>query len=138
MKNINQIFEAQNSNFSKLLAKTVLLKRLDIIFKKMLEEDLALHCHFAKITNETLAVVVDNAAWATRLRYAIPDILKNLQTQPEFQAIKKIRYTVNLEASALNSSKNRTKKPKISLENEKHWKDALANLKKNDYNSTKI
>ena len=40
-------------------------------------------------------IIVDSAAWATNLRYAIPDIIKTLRTQPEFKNLQNIRYHVS-------------------------------------------
>ncbi len=42
-----------------------------------------------------MVVIVDNASWATNLRYAIPDIIKTLRTQPEFKGLQSIHYHIS-------------------------------------------
>lgn len=129
MKTIAQILDNQTSGLAKLLAKAEITRRMDLMWKKNLDPDLARHCNFAKITKETLVATVDNAAWATRLRYAIQDILKNIQTQTEFQMVKKIRYVIRPEiATGEEPEKSQLKKPKISPESEKLWRETLRGL----------
>jgi hypothetical protein len=79
------------------------------------------------LEGSTLAVVVTNASWATKLRYAIPDIIKNLRTQPEFKTITVIRYYINQQTQPLKSRKKLTK---LSPDNEILWKGTLARLNK--------
>ena len=74
-----------NYNLSKLVAKCGELKRLNCIFEKILSNSLAEHCKISKIQLDTLFVIVDNSIWASKVRYAIPDLLKELKFQPEFQ-----------------------------------------------------
>lgn len=47
--------------------------------KKLLPEDLAGHCVAARIRDQQLVLHTDSPVWATRLRYAAPQLLSLLQ-----------------------------------------------------------
>lgn len=82
---------------AKVIKKAALLQQLNHIFHNTLPTELANHCQIAKQTKEVIVLIVDNAAWATNLRYMIQDIIKTLRTQPEFKNLQKIRYQVKKE-----------------------------------------
>lgn len=125
MKTFTQLVAKQNTQLTKLISQTAQHKNYAHILNSLLDPNLAQHCNFAKLHKDTLVLVVDSAAWATRLRYAIPDILKILVTQPLFQEVKKIRYLV-----APQLEDTTTKKPKtpLSPQNEKLWRELLQEL----------
>jgi len=127
MKTLGQIFFHQNDVLPELINKAKQLSKLDQLFRSFLDASLARHCHLANLSETEMLVVADNSSWATRLRYAIPDILKNIKTQPEFKDLKKIRYCLSAEQSLSSPKKE---KPKLSSVNEKLWKDALSLLQK--------
>lgn len=125
MKPINEILINKNTHLAKLFVKSAKNRELNNIFKNILDGELKKHTHFAKISKEILIVTVDSAAWATRLRFTIPEILKNLNTQIEFKEIKKIRYVIvpNDEFQPIKATKK-----KISAENEKIWRETIKNI----------
>jgi hypothetical protein len=137
MDNLGQII-SKNQHLNELKQKNVHIKYLDKIFKTCLDESLAKNCYLANIgeSNEennkqnkskiTLLVAVTNQAFATRLRYAIPDILKNLKTHSEFQNVTDITYTLNIREEKQEFKP--IKKP-LSPENEKRWRELLAKLR---------
>jgi hypothetical protein len=127
MKTIGEILKNNNTTLAKLIKKTQNTKSLDAVFQSMLDADFAKNCHFASLEGPTLTIVVTNASWATKLRYAIPDMIKNLHTQQEFKAITTIRYRINQPTPY---SKSQKKPTKLSHSNEILWKEALARLKK--------
>lgn len=93
MKTIGQIIN-HNSVLEKLISTAKNLQYLNGVFRSVLETSLSQHCHLSKIDGTKLTVTVDSPAWASIFRYEIPEILKNLQSQPEFKDIKSIRYLV--------------------------------------------
>lgn len=129
MKTITEIFEKSDSPLAKLLSKTKTSQNLEPVFHMMLDENLAKHCKIASYDGSKLAVMVTNTSWATRLRYAIPDIIKNLKIQPEFKTITSIRYNVEQRPTS-SIKKILVNKPLMSKENEISWKKAIADLKK--------
>ncbi|EKE00563.1 MAG: hypothetical protein ACD_21C00328G0011 [uncultured bacterium] len=126
MKTIGEILEKDLSVFTKLMKKSQVTQDLAFVFQNVIDADLAKHCHFANLEGSVVTVTVTNAAWATRLRYAIPDLIKTLRTQPEFKTVASIRYLVNRQ---LNESKPKKKQTRLSSSNEILWQETLAKLK---------
>src|SRR5207244_5108353 len=56
--------------------------------------DLAQHSRIANFREGCLVIEVDNAAWATRLRYLIPDISKKLVTHMLLNSLKHIEWYI--------------------------------------------
>jgi len=128
MKTIDQVIWRKDSELQKLIEKANAVSRLDRIFKNIVEKPLAEHCNVSKLKKSELIITVENSAWATRLLYAIPDIIKNINTQPEFKEVTSIRY--HIEKPSVKASKPVPKKH-LSKENEIIWQELLDNLKSN-------
>jgi hypothetical protein len=128
MKTIGEILRKNNSALTKLIKKTQGTQSLAFAFQNMLDSNLAKNCSFANLNLEKsmITVTVTNAAWATRLRYAIPDMIKTLRTQPEFKTVTTIRYLINQPTHA---SKPKKRQKKLSNENEILWQESLIRLK---------
>ena len=78
----------------------------------------------------TVNIIVNNAAWATRIRYSLPEIVKTLKAQPEFNQITKVRYVV---ASQLQTPTKSLPSPtKMSRANEQLWRNLINRLKNSD------
>ena len=126
MKTIAEILKKE-SNLTKLVNKAKTYEDLELIFRETLDADLAKHCHFASYKNSVITVAVSNTSWATRLRYTIPDIIKNLRVQPEFNTITSIRYIINSQ-TPIPELKNKQIKP--SSNNKILWQKTMDDLKK--------
>ena len=128
MKTIDTIL-SKSTVLQNLLNKTNELQYLSKIFAICLEEKLAKHCRIAKmdLENKTLHVAVDNPTWATKLRYVLPDVLKNLRTQPEFKNIKSIKYSVT--QSTQGSLTINSTKIQIPQEIKQKWEDFYKKFK---------
>jgi len=129
MKTIGEILEKNNSIFTKLIKKTKDTKDLAAVFQSVLDANLTKNCQFAKLEDSVITIAVKNAAWATRIRYAIPDMLKNLRTQPEFKKITSIRYFVVVHPTT-HATALKKKTTKLSSTNEVLWQETLAKLQK--------
>lgn len=131
MKTLEQIFTNNQKVLPELINKAQQLSRLDKLFLSFFsDQTLAKHCHLANLTDKEALVVADSSVWVMKLRYAIPDILKSVKTQPEFKGLKKIRYSVSLVGQTL-AEETKVQKNKLSADNEKLWKKALEQLKLN-------
>lgn len=130
MESIDEILKNKQSksNFTGLIKKVQQLQCINRIFGNLLDQEMATHCFVAKIENNELRVVVENASWATRLRYAIPDILKKMSYQPELQQIEKIHYSISPKEQ--NFVLEQKQKIVLSAENEKIWRETLEFLRK--------
>lgn len=136
--------ELLNSSASSLAIIAQKIKQLSLLNQlwQMETEELALHTRIANFRNDILIIETESSAWATRLRYAIPELLKKLKVHPELKTLRNIQWYIQPINSA--AIKTTAKKP-ISLssqdaqllqdtadctENEK-LKTALQNLAKN-------
>jgi len=126
MDTISKILQKKGSKLSKLIEKTRGSENLEAIFHAALEENIAKHCQFANFKDSLLTVTVSNSSWAMKLRYTIPDIVKNLRIQPEFKELTKIRYTIAKPNQ--KTPKKKHSPEKISKENEKLWHKTIADL----------
>ena len=62
--------------------------------RALLPQDLALECRVANVRDQILTVHINNAAWATRLRFLTPGLLPNLNRLADFTAVNEIRLRV--------------------------------------------
>jgi hypothetical protein len=128
MKIIAEIINTSNPSFIKLIDKTKEFKNLETIFYTSIDDNFRKHCHVANYENSILIITVDNQATATRFRYSIPDITKNLQIHPEFKKLTKIKYIIEYP-SKIVTAQSKNKHSKISSHNTKLWEKTLVTLK---------
>ena len=130
MKTITDILKKSDSGLAKLINKAKSSQDLEVIFRTALDNNLTKHCQIASYKNSELTVVVTTTSMATRLRFVIPDIIKQLRIQPEFKDITNIRYTVTSSRTA--ATKPKKPKSKLSSSNEALWQKTLTELRKKD------
>jgi hypothetical protein len=128
MKTIGEILGENNSSLAKLIKKNQYERSLASVFQISLDANLVKNCKFASLEGSVVNITVESAAWATRIRYAIPDMLKNLRIHPEFRMITSIRYFIYHPTHAVNT-KNK-KVVRLSSDNEVLWQDMIVQLKK--------
>lgn len=85
---------------SKLNAKVAALKKLQTTVFIYLPEELKPHCRVANYEAGILKFAVASPAWATRLRYAIPDLLLTLNKNA-LSELKEINYYIEVEFDQL-------------------------------------
>jgi hypothetical protein len=89
---------AQSDNLAgEIIKKTSQLHALNLLLQKNLDSNLALHCKIANWRDQTLVLEMDSAAWATQLRFCIPELLMKLQATAELRSVKKIEYYIKPE-----------------------------------------
>lgn len=77
-----------------LIHKTQQLQQLNHAWKSCIDPTLAEHTQVANLRNGCLIIEVESSAWATRLRFAIPEIQKRLQTSSELRNLKNIEWYI--------------------------------------------
>jgi Dna[CI] antecedent, DciA len=68
-------------------------------FRALLPQDLASECRVANVRDRVLTVHINNAAWATRLRFLIPGLLDSLARLADFSTVSEICLRVVPNAS---------------------------------------
>lgn len=128
MKTIVEILRTNNNKiFAQLINKNHDLESLTRIFRNAVDPEAAKNCRLASVDNRVLHLAVKNAAWASRMRYQLPELLKNLRTQPEFHTITSIKYFVERQFTA--PSTKRSAAHQMSPHNEAMWRQTIAKLR---------
>ncbi len=86
--------------------------------RALLPQDLASECRVANVRDQVLTVHINNAAWATRLRFLVPGLLRSLNRLADFTAVSDVRLkVVPLIAESTASTRRRTLRPpdRVSL-----------------------
>jgi len=95
------------------------LRRLTNILRKLLESSLAEHCYVGNIEQDTLVILADTAARASKLRFHTTQLLEALPaTDTAFSGIKFIKVKVLNQHSELSAPQSEAQTgPKMNEEN---------------------
>ncbi|WP_342146740.1 DUF721 domain-containing protein [Rickettsiella endosymbiont of Aleochara curtula] len=78
------------------------LTKLNHIWQAEISGDLAEHTRVANFRDGYLIVECDSAAWATRLRYTLPDITQKLLKHPDLRDLTHIEWNIQPQFHAPN------------------------------------
>lgn len=92
-RHISNILQA-NQELRSLFQRANLHGKLQSILQQCLPAAAAKHCHLGNFTADQLTLVVDNAHWATRLRYQQEQLLERLRQHQEFAGLHSLRLQV--------------------------------------------
>lgn len=98
MKTINDI---QTTALSKIYNKTTQLKKIQQKIKPYIPVELQTHCNIANFEKGELVFAVQNATWAMRFRYIIPELIIRLRKENILSGVSTIKYYVEPEFSKL-------------------------------------
>jgi hypothetical protein len=62
--------------------------------RALLPQELASECRIGNVRDHILTVHINNAAWATRLRFLVPGLLQSLNRLADFTTVTEIRLKV--------------------------------------------
>jgi hypothetical protein len=91
---IKQLLQTQDSALQRIFSKVQQLKQLNDVFMQALDPTLKKYCIVANVHVDKLVILTQNAAIATQLRFAVPDLLPKLQSHPLLKDIKTIECRV--------------------------------------------
>ena len=95
-----------------ILERARRLQRLEQTVLRLLPENLSAHCTVQNLKSEILVLATSSPAWAARLRFAAPDLIKQLECQLAL-TIRTIQLRVEPETVEIQVVKSR--QPKLSL-----------------------
>lgn len=84
----------QSGGVERLIQRSGQLLRLDTLVRDLLGSGFAEHCRVANIKGNSLLLHVDSTVWATRIRYQLPELLRNLQQTDQLRQITEIDLRV--------------------------------------------
>jgi len=85
---------SSDDQLNKLYHHAMAICALNEKLHKHLAPSLSNHCNVANYSDETLTVNADTSAWASKLRYCIPDILKFAKLECGLTNLKTVRVRV--------------------------------------------
>lgn len=105
-----QTWLTDTKRLQNLISRAHYLNELNLIVRTYLGE-LATCCEVANYTGGKLKLVVTSSAWASRLRFCIPQLLKNLKNTETFNQLQGIEFSIHSPAR----SPEKTFKKNLSL-----------------------
>jgi len=117
-RSINKVLAEANDNLAILVTRTRQLSQLTHILRTLLEPNLAPHCYIGNIEKDRLTLLVDSAAWASKLRFCAQTLLAQINdAHPGFSHIQRIRIKIlNQPAKTVEPE---YQKPKMNKANAK-------------------
>lgn len=133
----------QNSTLRQLIRQALVNKDLEKRFKTYLDEPFRQHVQLVALRTGSLILNVDSSAWAAKLRYLVPDLLRLLNTDAAFPSVQTIRVKVAVSDRSQSAPKTKRVNPisgssAVSLQhcadqvNDPALKDALLKLKRRE------
>lgn len=117
-RSLDKLFEEAHDDLAILVTRTRQLKRWTALFRSQIENELAPHCYISNIEDTVLAVFVDSAAWATRLRFQVPHLLPILRKiHPVFAKLENIKVKILTQNNARNTPAQQLHGPTMSTDN---------------------
>lgn len=94
LKPIATHFLESSGPLYRLYNKVRILKGFQQIIENCLPSAMVSHIKISSYRNNSLHLIIDNAHWATRLRYIEQDMIKKLKSVDEFRHLNRVRYSV--------------------------------------------
>lgn len=99
----------RNPRLRQLCVQIQQLNQVQACLERILPDDLGPHYRATAILGDSLILHAESPAWATRLRYLIPDMLAALSGMPDLRDIRSIRIrTVPHSPPATGEKPHRT------------------------------
>ena len=94
-KTVKQLLNSSQSRLQHLIKTSQQLSNYIVLLPKVLPLEFADHCRVASYQRGQLLIHVDNATWATQLRYRVPDLLSALRSDHHCFGLTNIKVQVN-------------------------------------------
>jgi hypothetical protein len=89
---------------ARLLGQSALHEERTAELRALLPQELATQCRVGNVRDHILTVHINNAAWATRLRFLLPDLLPRLNALADFAGVTEVRLKVVAAAAPTEGS----------------------------------
>jgi hypothetical protein len=94
----------KRSRLSRLLEQSALRDAWSAQLRALLPADTREHCEVATVQGPVLTILVQNAAWATRLRFMLPELLRELNRLSDFGGVRDIQIRIARHPTAVGQS----------------------------------
>jgi hypothetical protein len=106
----------ETCTLGKLIKQSTKLMALTKLLQTTLADELSLHCNVAKYSKGTLVLAVENASWATQLRYNSAQLLEALKKTAEFNKLTTIKFFVQTKIPIKDKEAKKIVRSKTDLE----------------------
>jgi hypothetical protein len=87
-------FLTENNVLTSIVQKAAHLRQLDQLLKTLIDKEIAAHCCVANYRDNILVIQCENAAWATRFKFLIPELLKNFRQNGQLRSLVSISLII--------------------------------------------
>lgn len=106
---INSVYKKKPA-LKNLMQRARLLEKLNLQLQRQLPAQFSAHCRLANVDNGTLIVHVDNASYASLLRFQAPSLCKTLSSELQLNI-----QTIKVKVRPIQHTKPNTNTNSISL-----------------------
>lgn len=119
----------QNRAFQRVLEKIQKLVQLNRTLSRVLGPEAGLYCQCMSYAEGVLTIAVTNASFATRLRFAEPDLLEAFKLYTDFTGIQRVVYKMQVQKIGIPSGAFTAPRKKISRSSQQHIQQMAKHIK---------
>lgn len=117
---MRSISRCLNKQLTDLCQRSMQLEDLSTKVAQLLPPPLAAACHVGSFNKGCLVLITNNAAWASQLRYSIPELRDKLRKESGMYQLLSIKVTIAdaiviSKKTVRNTGKNLSEKAKASI-----------------------
>jgi len=117
-RTLGKFFADANGDLAILITRTRQLSRWTAMMRNQLDDALAIHCYIGALDDSTLTIFVDDAAWATRLRFQSAQLIPRLrEVGSVFSDVQRIAVKILNVDRAAEATRQETSGPALSTDN---------------------
>ncbi len=126
-KHVSNYLGQENNILQDIVRNGKTLARLTRMVAKYLDDDLVKHFVVASYSKNKLTLCIDNAAWATRLRYELNNLLQLLKQNNTFASLEEIKLIISKDYYQ-QRPKSTLQKPSLSEGNANYMQDVASDM----------
>lgn len=101
MRHIRDCF---NAKYNQICSQARRLEEFSTTIKRYLPESFHPHCRVISFQNGCLVIGTIDAAWASQLRYVLPELRDQLRVQEKWYQLISVKIMINLEIPIVSPS----------------------------------
>lgn len=91
---MRRLAQCLNPRLTEICKRAIQLEELNSKIYTYLPTSLQKHCHVGSFTNGCLVIIVNDAVWASELRYSLPDLRDALRKEAGIYQLSSIKINV--------------------------------------------
>jgi hypothetical protein len=103
---MRHITRCLNTQLAEICKQAMKVEELDTLVSGFLPESLREQCHAGSFNNSCLVLVTHDPAWASQLRFILPELRDKLRREAGIHQLASIKITVNTEKKKVEKIKS--------------------------------